>query len=83
MFEHQILDALLTVVEPLIMDTDRFRQRSAVEILAGLLRGAQYFCQRGHCRTTGRYRFQALVKAMVRQTLAARNWAFEKGISAN
>lgn len=40
MLEHEILDEILTVIEPLLLDNDRYQQRAGAEILAGLLRGA-------------------------------------------
>lgn len=39
MFEHTILKSSLEVIEPLITDVDRFKQRCGAEMLAGLLRG--------------------------------------------
>lgn len=39
MFEHHILDQALAVIEPLLMDNDRYQQRAGAEILAGVLRG--------------------------------------------
>lgn len=42
MFEHHILDEVLTVIEPLLMDNDRYQQRAGAEILAGVLRGTLF-----------------------------------------
>jgi proteasome activator subunit 4 len=39
MFESNKLEELLSVVDPLLGESDRFKQRGAAEILAGLLRG--------------------------------------------
>ena len=39
MLEHKQLDDILTVIEPLLTDSDRFKQRAGTELLAGLLRG--------------------------------------------
>lgn len=39
MFEYHILDQVLAVIEPLLMDNDRYQQRAGAEILAGVLRG--------------------------------------------
>lgn len=39
MFEDKQLDEILAVIEPLLMDPDRFKQRAGAELLAGLLRG--------------------------------------------
>lgn len=41
MFEHEFLQELLNVIDPLLTDADRFKQRGAADILAGLLRGMQ------------------------------------------
>lgn len=40
MFEHHVLDQVLAVIEPLLLDSDRYQQRAGAEILAGVLRGA-------------------------------------------
>lgn len=39
MFQHEVLDLLITVIDPLLSDADKFKQRAAGELLAGLLRG--------------------------------------------
>lgn len=39
MFEHRFLDQILPVLEPLLTDNDRYKQRAVAELLAGLLRG--------------------------------------------
>ncbi len=39
MFEHKQLDDILNVIEPLLTDPDRYKQRAGTELLAGLLRG--------------------------------------------
>ena len=39
MVEGDKLEELLNVVDPLLEESDRFKQRSAAEMLAGLLRG--------------------------------------------
>lgn len=39
MYEDEWLEELLGVIEPLLTDTDRFKQRAGAEMLAGLLRG--------------------------------------------
>ncbi|KAF4572630.1 hypothetical protein EYR36_007140 [Pleurotus pulmonarius] len=41
--ERECLDGLLDVIEPLIFDPDRFKQRAGVEFLAGLLRGSKHW----------------------------------------
>ncbi|KAH8100456.1 ARM repeat-containing protein [Cristinia sonorae] len=43
MFEYERLDELLAVLEPLLTDPDRFRQRAGAELLAGLLRGSKHW----------------------------------------
>ena len=42
MFEGEKLDELLNVVDLLVRDTDKFKQRAAAEFLAGLLRGGPH-----------------------------------------
>lgn len=39
MFWGENIDEVLIVLDPLLWDSDRFRQRAAAEILAGILRG--------------------------------------------
>jgi|ERR1700691_2715900 hypothetical protein len=39
MLESEKLEELLDVLDPLLEEPDRFKQRGAAEILAGLLRG--------------------------------------------
>lgn len=39
MFEGEKLNELLNVIDLLVRDTDKFKQRAAAEFLAGLLRG--------------------------------------------
>lgn len=39
MFEHEVLDDILAVSDPLLLDPDKFKQRAGAEFLAGLLRG--------------------------------------------
>jgi proteasome activator subunit 4 len=38
-FEDDYLDTILSGIEPLISDSDRFKQRACAEVLLGLLRG--------------------------------------------
>jgi proteasome activator subunit 4 len=40
MLEHEGLEQLLGVIDPLLSEPDRFKQRAGAELLAGLLRGA-------------------------------------------
>lgn len=42
-FEHRFAQAILTVVQPLAIDSDRFKQRAAAEMLAGVLRGSKHW----------------------------------------
>ncbi|KAF9535499.1 hypothetical protein CPB83DRAFT_841859 [Crepidotus variabilis] len=37
------LDVILAVAEPLLFDTDKYRQRAGAEILAGVLRGSKHW----------------------------------------
>lgn len=39
MFGNEGLDDLLAVVDPLLSDADKFKQRAGAEFLTGLLRG--------------------------------------------
>lgn len=34
---------MLVVIEPLVLDADRFKQRAGAELLAGLLRGSKHW----------------------------------------
>ncbi|TCD70651.1 hypothetical protein EIP91_002372 [Steccherinum ochraceum] len=43
MYEDERLEELLAVIEPLLTDADRFRQRAGAELLAGLLRGSKHW----------------------------------------
>ena len=42
MFEARVFDPLSKIMEPLLFDTDKFKQRALGEFLAGLLRGDYY-----------------------------------------
>jgi proteasome activator subunit 4 len=39
MLEHEGLDDILAAIDPLLSDSDKFKQRGGAEILAGVLRG--------------------------------------------
>lgn len=41
MFEDKHVESILSAIEPLLTDSDRFKQRAGTELLAGLLRGEQ------------------------------------------
>lgn len=41
MFEHEKLQAILDTIDPLLADSDRYKQRSGAELLAGLSRGKE------------------------------------------
>jgi hypothetical protein len=41
MFNDQELDRLLTTLEPLLLDSDRFKLCAGIEILIGVLRGTE------------------------------------------
>jgi proteasome activator subunit 4 len=43
MFEHEVLDNILAVIDPLLSDPDKFKQRAGAEFLTGLLRGTLCF----------------------------------------
>ncbi|KAJ2996608.1 hypothetical protein NUW54_g7221 [Trametes sanguinea] len=43
MFEHERLQAILDTIDPLLVDGDRYKQRSGAELLAGLSRGAKHW----------------------------------------
>ncbi|KAH9922007.1 ARM repeat-containing protein [Epithele typhae] len=43
MFEHEKLQTILDTVDPLLADTDRYKQRSGAELLAGLSRGSKHW----------------------------------------
>ncbi|KAL0950801.1 hypothetical protein HGRIS_007566 [Hohenbuehelia grisea] len=43
MFEHECLDELLAVADPLITDTDKYKQRAGAELVAGVLRGSKHW----------------------------------------
>lgn len=38
-FEDRHLDTILSSIDPLLTDPDRFKQRAGAEVLVGLLRG--------------------------------------------
>jgi proteasome activator subunit 4 len=47
LFNGEDLHQVLSVVEPLVTDADKFKQAAAAEILTGLLRGmsgVRFFC---------------------------------------
>ncbi|KAJ6519492.1 hypothetical protein C8R45DRAFT_852433 [Mycena sanguinolenta] len=43
MFEGHILDDILKVIDPLLSDSDKFKQRAGAEFLAGLWRGSKHW----------------------------------------
>ncbi|KZW02117.1 ARM repeat-containing protein [Exidia glandulosa HHB12029] len=43
MFEGQHLEKLLSILEPLWQDSDRFKQRAAAEIVGGVMRGLKHW----------------------------------------
>lgn len=43
MFEHEVVDAILSVMDPLLSDSDKFKQRAGGEFLTGLIRGKLLF----------------------------------------
>ncbi len=42
MFEHEILEDIFPALEPVLTDSDRYRQRAGAEILVGLIRGLPF-----------------------------------------
>ncbi|KAH9947705.1 ARM repeat-containing protein [Amylocystis lapponica] len=52
MFEHERLDTILSEVDPLITDIDRYKQRAGAEMLAGLLRGSKHWPKQWKDRLT-------------------------------
>ena len=40
-FEEAQLPEILAIIEPLLTDSDRYKQRAGAEIFSGLLRGVQ------------------------------------------
>ncbi|KAF8807254.1 hypothetical protein BYT27DRAFT_7189352 [Phlegmacium glaucopus] len=43
MFGDEGLDGILLVIEPLLFDSDKYRQRAGAEILSGILRGSKHW----------------------------------------
>ncbi|KAJ7785950.1 hypothetical protein B0H16DRAFT_1488659 [Mycena metata] len=43
MFEHEVLDDILKTIDPLLSDSDKFKQRAGAEFLAGLWRGSKHW----------------------------------------
>ena len=43
MVEDKYLDQMTSAVDPLLAETDRFKQRAAVEFIFGLLRGSKHW----------------------------------------
>ncbi|EIN13635.1 hypothetical protein PUNSTDRAFT_94829 [Punctularia strigosozonata HHB-11173 SS5] len=43
MVEDELLQAALPVIEPLLTDSDRFKQRAGAEVLTGLIRGSKHW----------------------------------------
>jgi proteasome activator subunit 4 len=50
-FQHEVFDAITPVMDPLIVDSDKFKQRAGGEFLVGLLRGNRYhsYCFLSSC----------------------------------
>jgi proteasome activator subunit 4 len=40
---HDLLPSILSTIDPLLNDSDKFKQRAGVELLAGLLRGIKHY----------------------------------------
>lgn len=43
MLEHEGLDDIIAAIDPLLSDTDKYKQRAGAEILGGILRGAKHW----------------------------------------
>ncbi|KAJ6604293.1 hypothetical protein DFH09DRAFT_1300536 [Mycena vulgaris] len=43
MFEHEVLEEILKIIDPLLSDSDKFKQRAGAEFLAGLWRGSKHW----------------------------------------
>lgn len=52
MFEHEKLQAILDTIDPLLADSDRYKQRSGAELLAGLSRGKGGLPRIAYCDVT-------------------------------
>ncbi|KAI0702440.1 ARM repeat-containing protein [Cytidiella melzeri] len=46
MYQAEFVEALLSAIDSLLVDNDRFKQRGGAEILAGLLRGSKHWPQK-------------------------------------
>ena len=44
-FERKYLDDVIDTIEPLYADADRYKQRAAAEMIAGVLRGSKHWKQ--------------------------------------
>ncbi|TFY56124.1 hypothetical protein EVJ58_g7830 [Rhodofomes roseus] len=42
-FQHELLELILPAIEPLLKDSDRFKQRAGAEMVIGLLRGSKHW----------------------------------------
>jgi hypothetical protein len=66
MFEDEGVEDLLIVVDLLLSDSDRFKQRAGAEFLAGLLRGtSQLIPLRSITIRHTRFRFETLAETAV------------------
>ncbi|THH09871.1 hypothetical protein EW145_g1718 [Phellinidium pouzarii] len=43
MFEDKYLNQIMSIIDPLLSDPDRFKQRAAAEVILGLLRGSKHW----------------------------------------
>ena len=43
MFGKDKVDLVLPIIDPLVTDSDKYKQRAASEVLAGLLRGSKHW----------------------------------------
>lgn len=69
MFGDERLDEIFLVIEPLLVDSDKYKQRAGAEILSGVLRGEQFVSSRVSWSGLKATRFKALASRGFQQTL--------------
>lgn len=67
-FQHEFLELILPAIEPLLKDSDRFKQRAGAEMVIGLLRGSSLKVLLYVILNCGA-RFEALAEAMARPVM--------------
>jgi hypothetical protein len=83
MFLHDNFQMLLDAIDPLLSDTDKFKQCAGAELLAGLLRGMYYRKVLLNCLPTLSYRLKALVFAIVAQIMGLDDVSFGGDLCPN